>query len=187
MAPFKPESLAPFDRNIHFHKSGENPTGGRSRIEYALSLDMAKEISMLEGNEKGKQARRYFIECEKRLRQVTSQPLSPLDILKQQVALMEAQEQKINEVKEQVSVLDEKVSQIDARTQTRPDYMTIIGYGSYRGIKVTWNMAVKLGKTAAKLCKSKNYPVGKIMDQRYGYVGSYPTEILKEAFETTIA
>lgn len=39
---------------------------GRPRLEYALSLDMAKELSMLERSEKGKQARQYFIQCEKR-------------------------------------------------------------------------------------------------------------------------
>lgn len=33
--------------------------------EYVLSVDAAKELSMVEGNEKGKQARRYFIACEK--------------------------------------------------------------------------------------------------------------------------
>jgi phage anti-repressor protein len=37
----------------------------RARIEYALTIDMAKEISMVERNEKGKQARQYFIECER--------------------------------------------------------------------------------------------------------------------------
>ncbi|MDK4688520.1 phage antirepressor KilAC domain-containing protein [Kingella negevensis] len=41
--------------------------GQRGRIEYALSLDMAKELSMVERNAKGKQARQYFIECEKQL------------------------------------------------------------------------------------------------------------------------
>lgn len=39
----------------------------QGRIEYALSLDMAKELSMVERNAKGKQARQYFIDCEKRL------------------------------------------------------------------------------------------------------------------------
>lgn len=42
--------------------------GGRTK-EYAISLDMAKELSMVERNEKGKQARRYFIEVEKRARE----------------------------------------------------------------------------------------------------------------------
>ncbi len=41
--------------------------GQRGRIEYALSLDMAKELSMVERNAQGKQARQYFIDCEKRL------------------------------------------------------------------------------------------------------------------------
>ena len=38
-------------------------------IEYHITLDMAKELSMVERNEKGKQARKYFIECEKKLTQ----------------------------------------------------------------------------------------------------------------------
>ncbi len=37
--------------------------------DYALTLDTAKEISMLQRSEKGKQARRYFIACEKKLKQ----------------------------------------------------------------------------------------------------------------------
>ena len=48
-----------------FHNSVNNSEGGRPQIEYALSVDMAKELSMVENNEKGKQARKYFIECEK--------------------------------------------------------------------------------------------------------------------------
>lgn len=45
---------------------GKNPNGGRPAKEYHLTLDMAKELSMVERNEKGKQARLYFIECERR-------------------------------------------------------------------------------------------------------------------------
>lgn len=45
-------------------------TGVRSNVvqkDYAISISMAKELSMLERNEQGKLARQYFIECEERL------------------------------------------------------------------------------------------------------------------------
>lgn len=42
---------------------------GGNKTEYHLSLDMAKELAMLEGNDKGRQARRYFIQMEKLARQ----------------------------------------------------------------------------------------------------------------------
>ncbi len=42
---------------------------GRGKTEYHLTLDMGKELAMVERNEKGRQARRYFIDCEKRLQQ----------------------------------------------------------------------------------------------------------------------
>ncbi len=45
--------------------------GKSRRTEYLLTLDMAKELSMVENNEQGKMARRYFISCEKALRQAT--------------------------------------------------------------------------------------------------------------------
>lgn len=52
--------------------------GGHNKIEYILTVDAAKELSMVEGNEKGKQARRYFIEAEKAFRQVVaSRPAIP--------------------------------------------------------------------------------------------------------------
>ncbi len=40
--------------------------GDRRTKDYHLTLDMAKELSMVENNEQGRQARRYFIEMERR-------------------------------------------------------------------------------------------------------------------------
>lgn len=40
-------------------------TGGRPATDAQLTIDMAKEICMLQRNEKGKQARQYFLKIEK--------------------------------------------------------------------------------------------------------------------------
>ena len=47
-------------------------SGGQSK-EYLIKLDTAKEMAMLERNEKGKQVRRYFIQVEKKYKEETIQ------------------------------------------------------------------------------------------------------------------
>lgn len=49
-----------------FYSKMSKTTGGRPSEDHILTMDMAKEISMVQNNEKGKQARRYFIECERK-------------------------------------------------------------------------------------------------------------------------
>lgn len=65
---------------VVFAKIGENPKGGRPAKEYFITLSMAKELAMVERNEKGKQARRYFIECERRLKAKETKEKRPMEI-----------------------------------------------------------------------------------------------------------
>ncbi|EIY3537187.1 antA/AntB antirepressor family protein [Campylobacter jejuni] len=53
-------------------------TKGRPRKEYYITLNMAKELCMVENNEKGRQARRYFIDCEKRLKNLEAEQMQKL-------------------------------------------------------------------------------------------------------------
>jgi len=48
-----------------FEQKCSKPTGGRPSNDHAIKVDMAKELCMLARSEKGKQARRYFIQVEK--------------------------------------------------------------------------------------------------------------------------
>lgn len=51
-----------------FNKVIKRENGATTVTEYALSLDMAKELCMVENNEKGRMIRKYFIEVEKKAR-----------------------------------------------------------------------------------------------------------------------
>jgi phage anti-repressor protein len=51
------------------------------RIEYALTLDTAKEISMVQNSVKGKEARRYFIAKEKELQELKLKAPEPILVL----------------------------------------------------------------------------------------------------------
>lgn len=59
------------------HKTMKNPAGGRPALDYHLSVEMAKELAMVENNDKGREIRRYFIECERRAKSVD--PLQALN------------------------------------------------------------------------------------------------------------
>lgn len=48
-------------------QNGGTKRGGHNKVDYVLRLDMAKELSMIENNDRGREARKYFIECEKKL------------------------------------------------------------------------------------------------------------------------
>ena len=41
--------------------------------DYAITIDMAKELCMVQNNELGRKFRKYFIECERRLKEINSQ------------------------------------------------------------------------------------------------------------------
>lgn len=62
---FKNMSAYGFEENIDYRAISKNLENGGRRIDHEITLDMAKEIAMIQRNDKGKQARQYFIEIEK--------------------------------------------------------------------------------------------------------------------------
>lgn len=65
-----------------FSEKAEKLRGGRPSTEYHLTLDMAKELSMVENNEQGRRARRYFIGMERAAIQSATQIIQELTELR---------------------------------------------------------------------------------------------------------
>ena len=84
-------------------------------IDHAISIDMAKEISMIQRTEKGKIARQYFINCEKKLKEVKK--LTPMELMELQFKALKEQEEKIAQVANKVDKLEEDMPlfQIDCK------------------------------------------------------------------------
>lgn len=93
-----------FTENVDFasfEQKCSEPTGGRPSVDHQLTIDMAKEIAMLQRNGKGKQARQYFIQIENEWN-------SPERVMARALKMADA---KIIEFKNNIQQLETKIQQ----------------------------------------------------------------------------
>ncbi|MGQ2283475.1 phage antirepressor KilAC domain-containing protein [Leuconostoc pseudomesenteroides] len=74
--------------------------GGRPSVEYNLTISMAKEVAMIQRNEKGKEVRNYFIQVEDRYKKLANDPSYQMALgLKASQLLLDQKDQIIAEMK----------------------------------------------------------------------------------------
>lgn len=76
-------------------KNVQNPLGGRPSTDHQLTIPMAKELCMIQRNERGKQARQYFLAVE-------AQWNSPEEVMRRAVLIAQKQNDQLKAVNKQL-------------------------------------------------------------------------------------
>lgn len=122
---FKRMSEYGFDENVDFavflkNEKDDTAFGGSRKItDHAMTLDMAKEISMIQRTERGKQARQYFLEVEKRYKQQNNlrMPETPLEIMSVVGKITERQDKQLKELNTKVTYLTDLAGLTSSRNK----------------------------------------------------------------------
>jgi len=128
-----------FTQSIDYEVLAENdynPKGGRPATDYQLTIDMAKELCMIQRTEKGKQARQYFIQVEKSWN-------SPEQVMARALKMADAQ---MASLKGKNKQLTEKVE------QDKPKVL-------FADAVTTAKSSILVGELA-KLIRQNGYPIG---------------------------
>lgn len=119
-----------------YSKMSKTPNGGRPSENHVLTLDMAKEISMVQNNDKGRQARRYFIECERRAKEPAE--LSPEEIMARAIKVADHTIKELEaKTADQALALEAakpKVEYYDHCVSVESDVMTVKDWGAHFGL-----------------------------------------------------
>ena len=153
---------------------------GEKRPMFELTIAQGKQVLLRES----KFVRRHVVAWLERFEEA-NKPMTAGEILMAQAQGMIALEKAQQAQAEQIALQNERLTKIEAKITTKnEDYFTISGYSNIIGKRVPLQLAISLGRKAAKICVQRSIPMGNEYDAKYGFVKSYPTEVLKEIFET---
>ena len=153
---------------------------GEKRPMFELTIAQGKQVLLRES----KFVRKRVVAWLERFEEA-NKPMTAGEILMAQAQGMIALEKAQQAQAEQIALQNERLTKIEAKITTKnEDYFTISGYSNIIGKRVPLQLAISLGRKAAKICVQRSIPMGNEYDAKYGFVKSYPTEVLKEIFET---
>ena len=135
---------------------------GQTKKNHIIKLDTAKEMAMLERNDKGKQVRRYFIQIEKKYKE-QMKPKVPQTY--------------IEALKELIAVEEEK-ERLQQELDRSKDWYSIKRVAALNGVSwktFDWRKLKQIGK-------QKGYEVRKIFDANYGTINCYHKDVWEACY-----
>lgn len=153
-----------------------------AKKDYALTLDIAKSIAMVQNNDKGDEVRQYFISCEKKLNQIRKQ-ITPLGATLEN-ALRQMVESEVGritaEIMAEMRLAVSEVKALGGTAQIESNFVTIAGFLSLIGVKYKTENEIKiLGQRVSRYCKGNGIPITKVHSPKWGKVNAYPKEVLE--------
>ena len=153
---------------------------GREYPMFELTITQGKQVLLRESKFVRKRVVAWLEHFEE-----ANKPMTAGELLMAQAQGMIALEKAQQAQAEQIALQNERLTKIEAKITTKnEDYFTISGYSNIIGKRVPLQLAISLGRKAAKICVQRSIPMGNEYDAKYGFVKSYPTEVLREVFET---
>lgn len=93
-------------------------------------------------------------------------------------------ENRLSTVEGNVVGIQKDISRIEhnERRTITSNHLTVIAYANMKGINPSTYNSSSVGRKATKLCRDRGLLTGTVVDSRYGYINTYPVEILDEIF-----
>ncbi|MGN7311490.1 antA/AntB antirepressor family protein [Alkalicoccobacillus gibsonii] len=166
---FKRMTKYGFDEGVDFIGFSRESSGGRRAVDHHIKLDMAKEISMIQRTDRGKEARRYFLKLEEAWNSPEQVMARALQIADRRVNNLQLQ----IEQDKPYTTFGKAVSGSDANLNIGAFCKMVF---DEKGIKIGRNKMFKWLRDNGYLIKvgrERNNPLQKYVDR--GWFVSYPT------------
>lgn len=147
-------------------------TGGRPAIDHKISINMAKQLCMIQRSEIGRKFREYFINIEEAWN-------SPGKIMER--ALQIAHKQALDD-RRRIMQLEEDNENLQISLNQSLQYYTVAKYN--KEFHKKWNLQTckQIGKALTIFCQNRAIRIKKCEtnDERFGTVNSYPLAVWKD-------
>lgn len=143
-----------FEENKDYSLVKIGERSAHNKIDYALTLDTSKEIGMLQRTDKGKQARQYFIDCEKQV----NKPKTQIEILLGSIQMLAEQEQRLSSV-------EFRLNQIEQNKQLALNELSYIERSTNEVPEI--GIRLKINQIVRSYSEKTNIPHDKVWEKMY--------------------